>query len=127
MENMCKIQQKLQPLLDSKDPTQKAIGLLAMLVDDRFQQTQQTLSGHTIQLEDINTRIKRLETREDCPIKLDNKVTQLDKDLKVVRFFSTNWKLFFILILGIIAIIELLSSGVISINKVSNIRTIFGL
>jgi len=101
-KDMCSIQNKLKLLLKSDDPNQQSIGLLAMLIDDRFNKTQDLLDSHGKIFDSIDGRLKKLETC--CPLNVDKELKALDKDLKIVRFFSTNWKLLLVVIAAIIIV-----------------------
>ena len=66
--------------------------------------------SQNVQLKNIEDRLSKAEKNDEqhskhCPLNMDTRVKALEKDLKVVRFFSTNYLIFAaVIILVLIAL-----------------------
>lgn len=105
----------INEIIDKSDPTQKVIGLLAVLVDTRIRQNSVENSlQHTILLEKITTissaqgdyeeRLADVEHHKSCPLGVDTKHTQLMKDLEPLLFITNYPKLAILMVIGLFAL-----------------------
>lgn len=108
----------INEILDKTDPTQKALALLASLVDTSFNNFREE---NNIQFENMMIRYEeivkdneinkiKLETvinRKLCPLSNDVKYNELEKRLKFILFFTEHPIITTIVIVGIFSILGL--------------------
>lgn len=105
----------INQIIDKNDPTQKAISLLAVLIDTQLKfissenSEQHTDLGDKIEnivktQAEHEKRISEMENKKLCPLGIDTKHEQMKKDLQVVLFFSEYPKLSILVLLGILAL-----------------------
>lgn len=120
----------INQIIDKSDPTQKAISLLAVLIDSRLKYISKENSEQHTELSDrINeiltkqenheTRIQSIENKKICPLGVDTKHDQMKKDLEIVLFFSEYPKITILVALGIVVLCSL------GVDKLIDIVSLF--
>lgn len=122
------ILESINQILDKTDPVQKAIALLATLVDTRLRQfSNENSEQHTHLLDQVNGVIKDQEDYEkrltnaehinQCPLSTDKKVELLRDELQPYLFINKYPKLALLMLIGIFALCGLGFDRIIEIFK----------
>lgn len=109
------ILESIDQILDKTDPVQKAIALLATLVDTRIRQfSGENSEQHTFLLDKVNEiakeqdgydkRLRNAEHINRCPLKTDNQLEELKKELQPYLFITSYPKLAILMLIGIFAL-----------------------
>lgn len=109
------ILESIDQILDKTDPMQRAIALLATLVDTRMRQFSiENSEQHTHLLDKINGVIKDQEDYEErlltaehithCPLGSDNDIKKLRDELQPYLFITNYPKLAILMLVGVLAL-----------------------
>lgn len=88
--------------IDQTDPTQKAISLLAILVEERFDQMSKTINNMNNRIDSNQKDIDFLH--DTCPLHLDKKIDKIESIVQPITFVNNYPKLGIILLLGFITL-----------------------
>lgn len=88
--------------IDQNDPTQKAISLLAILVEERFSQMSETIKSMNNRIDDNQKDIENLHN--NCPLHLDKKIEKIEGAIQPITFVNNYPKLGIILLIGFITL-----------------------
>lgn len=94
----------LQQTIDKNDPTQKAIGLLAVLVDSKINEIHTAMSEIKRKAEEQDEKIQGLSHDKACPFGLNAKVSEMEKALEPLVFVNRYPKLALLMLLGFLTL-----------------------
>lgn len=84
--------QIINKTIDQNDPTQKVIGLLAMMVDDKFSEMSEEILKVNSRINTQDTTIKDIEHLKACPLgygknmeELNERLDSQEGDIKQIR------------------------------------------
>jgi vacuolar-type H+-ATPase subunit I/STV1 len=109
------ILESIDQILDKTDPVQKAIALLASLIDIRMRQfSSENSEQHTHLLDKINEvskdqedyekRLNSAEHIANCPLGNDKDLEELKKQLQPYLFINNYPKLALLMLIGVLAL-----------------------
>lgn len=112
------ILESINQILDKTDPVQKAIALLATLVDTRIRQfSNENSEQYSHLLDKINevskdqegyeTRLRAAEHLIKCPLEIDTDLKKLRSELHIYLFITSYPKLALLMLLGVFSLLGL--------------------
>lgn len=125
MANDTSLVEIINRTIDQNDPTQKAIGLLAVLVDSKINAMTDTISKFKGELEGHQMDLNGLKHLKECPLKLETKfdknysenkeeLEKINAILQPLYFVDKYPKLAMLMVIGILALCGLGLERVIS-------------
>ena len=94
----------LDNTLDKTDPTQKAIGLLATLVEDRMSSMYEIIERLEIRINTQDINIDKVRHNESCPLKHDVEIKKMNDILQPLFFVDKYPKLALLMVIGILSL-----------------------
>lgn len=97
----------LQQQLDKNDPTQRAIGLLATLVDNKLEQMVASIETLNGKIEEQEKKIGVIDHARACPHGLDRELVKINKIIEPLNFINNYPKLAVLMFLGIMTLLAM--------------------
>jgi len=97
----------LQQQLDKNDPTQRAIGLLAALVDNKLEQMNATIEEISKKLETQEGEISNISHARGCPHGIEKRVASLETVVEPLSFVNNYPKLTALMFLGLVTLLSM--------------------
>lgn len=94
----------LQQQLDKNDPTQRAIGLLATLVDNKLEQMVASIEAVTEKIEEQERKIGVIDHARACPHGLEREIIKIKKTIEPLSFIDNYPKLAVLMFLGLMTL-----------------------
>ena len=92
--------QIINKTIDHNDPTQKAIGLLAMMVDNKFNEMTSEISKINDRVTDQQADIDGLQHSKGCPFGYGNELKKINEALQPLYFVNKYPKLAVLMMIG---------------------------
>jgi len=121
---MSKISQQIQSIIDKDDPNQKLIGMLSILIEEKFEQIDERFKIFDEKLDNsierieneiggvtqkINNQERKTQLHDvQCPHRLDDRIVEIENQIDWIK---TLQKYKYITLLVIIGIASLLAKG----------------
>ena len=97
----------LQQSIDKTDPTQKLIGLLAVLVDNKFNELNETVGIVQGDIYKQNDRIDTIDHNKSCPFNMNTRMDKLEASMQPILFIDKYPKLAVLMVIGFLALMGL--------------------
>jgi hypothetical protein len=97
----------LQQQLDKNDPTQRAIGLLATLVDNKLEQMVASIEAVSEKLEEQERKIGSIDHARACPNGIDQEMARVRKIIEPLNFITDYPKLAGLMFLGLMTLLAM--------------------
>lgn len=94
----------LQQNIDKTDQTQRIIGMLAVLLDEKFDQLNEKMGEVNMELEDHAKRIEQVDQHSNCPFNINKRVDMLEEAMRPMIFIDKYPKLTMLIVIGFLAL-----------------------
>lgn len=102
---MANLSEKIQSIIDPKDPNQKLIGMLTLLLEERLEKIETKIEGISQKVNKLELTTEKHNTK--CPLCVPERVKKIEDDIDWLQTIKKYKYLLILVIAGIFKIIEL--------------------